>query len=649
MRRSVLVLVFIAQLLFLSNASPVQAKDTWTSVRSKNFFLVGNASEKDIRKVGQRLEQFRYVLSVLLSKANLNSAVPTTVVVFKDMGNYSKFGPPATAGYFQPGQDMNYIAVSAEMSGEHPFSTIFHEFTHLIVNNNYRNVPVWFNEGLAEFYSTFDITDGDKKVYLGRPISDHVYLLRSNKMLPLQTLFSVDHDSPYYNEKSKKGVFYAQSWALIHYLINGDQGKHNPQLGQFITLVNSGRDLDSAFTTAFQTDYAALEKTLADYIKRDSYYTKVDTFYEKLDFDKNSTSSLLTDADAQFYQGDLLLHAHQIERAEKFLKQAIAIDPASPRANASLGLLEMYRGNFTEAKKYLERAADGSSNAAIHYNYALVLSRESSGNGGVVRGFLPDLAAKMRSELKKAIELAPDFVGSYGLLAFVNNVTGEEIDETIELLKHAAALAPGELELSYQLGQLYLRKQDFKAAKEALDQILRSNNADPQILEHTKSLLAMIDSMTSTASEMTLRRTPASAPSPKTPEPVEVPSEPKPQPVTPETKTDPFEYLKEALRKLQSGESRVQGTFERVECTGGDEAILSFKVGDRLFRLRTADLPSVDFTSYAEGIGAEVKCGVRKPTENVIITYRPNSDEKKKIDGEIVAVEFVPKGFVLDK
>ena len=157
-------------LLVVSSFVPASAKDTWTSVRSKNFLLIGNASEKDIRQVATRLEQFREVFSRLFTKMNVNSPVPTTVVVFKNDESYRPFKPNAnTAGYFQPGQDVNYITLKLEPSSEqNPFTLIFHEYTHLLVKNTSGNVPTWFNEGLAEYYSTFTITD-DKEVVLGRP------------------------------------------------------------------------------------------------------------------------------------------------------------------------------------------------------------------------------------------------------------------------------------------------------------------------------------------------------------------------------------------------------------------------------------------------------------------------------------------------
>src|SRR3984893_2562025 len=222
MKRFIIVLATILTFSLFAPVVPVSAKDTWTSVRSKNFLLIGNTSEKEIRQVGVRLEQFREVFSHLFTKVNFSSPVPTTVIVFKSDGSFRPFKPSAnTAGYFQAGTDVNYIALTTEVHGEQdPFTVIFHEYTHFLVNNNVENPPDWFNEGLAEYYSTFSITD-DQKVELVRPIASHVFLLRENKLLPLKTLFQVDHKSPYYNERNKQSICYAQSWALMHYMILG--------------------------------------------------------------------------------------------------------------------------------------------------------------------------------------------------------------------------------------------------------------------------------------------------------------------------------------------------------------------------------------------------------------------------------------------
>ena len=116
----------VAALVLLLAAQAAAAKDTWTSVRSRNFFLVGNASEKEIRQVATRLEQFRDVFTKLFPKVNFNTPIPTTVVVFKNDGAYKPFKPVVdgkvdeVAGYFQPGDDVNYITPPARRRRAEP-------------------------------------------------------------------------------------------------------------------------------------------------------------------------------------------------------------------------------------------------------------------------------------------------------------------------------------------------------------------------------------------------------------------------------------------------------------------------------------------------------------------------------------------------
>src|SRR6185369_3511420 len=109
----VISLAFALVVIGLGNQS-AQAKDNWIKVSSKNFTLVGNASEKDIRQVATRLEQFRDVFTRLFGGIKFTSPVPTTVIVFKSAGAYKPFNPRNDAGYFQSGQDVNYITLSTE-------------------------------------------------------------------------------------------------------------------------------------------------------------------------------------------------------------------------------------------------------------------------------------------------------------------------------------------------------------------------------------------------------------------------------------------------------------------------------------------------------------------------------------------------------
>src|SRR6266516_4374737 len=635
-----LALILAGLVLTHAGGSAAYAKDNWTSVRSKNFFLIGNATDKEIRQVATRLEQFRDAFSRLFMKAQISSPVPTTVIVFKSDSTYKPFKPGANvAGYFQAGEDVNYITLTTELLGdnEDPFRIIFHEYVHLLVNNTFGNPPAWFNEGLAEYYSTFNITD-DRKVMLGKVILNHVLFLREQKLLPLRTLFAVDHSSPYYNEKNKANVFYAQSWALVHYLILGNKGQRLKQMGQFVDLLNAGKPVEAAFNEAFQTTYEALEKELREYIRRDTYPAQIATFERKLEFENEMQSAPITEAAAQAYLGDLLFHSNRAE-AEGYLQKALSLDANLGIANASMGLLRARQGKFDQAREYLEKAVSANTqNYLAHYYYAFALSRQGMDANNIVYRYAPEALQTMRAELKKAIDLAPSFAESYHLLAFINLVAGEQLDESIVLLKRALALSPGKLEYAFMLAQLYSRKEDFVQAKQILQPIAR-DSAEPQIRQSAQVLLDQIISFEERKARFDATRNspPVATGNSKHESAVEE---------TPQVSIDPSSYLAEALRKPLAGEVRAQGILARIDC-GTKGIVLTIKSADRLLKVQTATFQHMEMSTYTPNVSGEITCGVRKHEDAVIVTYKPTRGARASVDGTATALEFVPKDFKL--
>ena len=625
-----------------ASASP---KDEWISVRSKNFFLIGNANEKEVRQVAVRLEQFRDVFSRLFPGMNFTSPVPTTVIVFKSDSSYKPFKPVAegktvaVAGYFQSGPDVNYITLTTEKQAENPFSTIFHEYVHLLVNNSIgkTSIPPWFNEGIAEYYSTFEIED-DRKVYLGNLVSNHLQLLRATQLWPLDQLFAVNYYSLERNKHEARGLFYAQSWALVHYLLQGNEGKRTSQLSEFINLLRRNTPVATAFRQAFQQDYASMLKELSKYIQRSTFRREVATFERKLEIDSEMKTVPITDAEAHAYLGDLLHHINRDEDAQKRLEQALALDPKLAMARASLGMVFLEQKKFVEAKEQLREAvAENSTSYLAHYYYAYVLSREFMTEGQFVQSIPAAAAQTMRAELRKAIELKPDFPESYNLLAFINLVTGEQIDDSISLIKLALALSPGSEQFALMLGQLYLRKENFDGAKKAIEP-LATNGSDPQIRASAQSLLASISTIQEQYEKFRAARNQQAGEQPILKESVVTIDAPEAR--------DPMFYLREALRKPADGETQIEGMLVRIDCDAKG-IIFVVKVADSLLRLRAKSFEEMDITTFSPDVGGEITCGPRKPENLVVICYVPNADAKAKTDGTIRSLEFVPKDFKL--
>lgn len=634
MKRFVVPLVIsVCVLAATSHHTTVAAKDTWLSVRTKNFLMVGNANEKDIRQVGLKLEQFREVFTRLFPNIRIKTPVPTTVMVFKNEGSYAPFKIRAnSSGHFQSGPDVNYIALTTDTKFEDHLSVIFHEFTHLLVKNTFDSAPVWFNEGLAEYYSTFRIND-DQMVVLGFPIASHVILLRRSKLLPLRTLFEVDHKSPHYNETEKTSIFYAQSWALMHYLMIGKAGR-NEQLEKFMGLLNTRVPLERAFQEAFGMTFEAMEADLINYIKGDRYNVSLDRFHKKLEFNPGFSEAIkLSEAEALAYQGDLLLHSRRKE-AYAYLEQAVKLDPNLAMAHASLGMAYFGERKTSEALESLARAVAGNSqNYLAHYHYAFVLSRADANTGLSIVNYPPELAAKIRVHLQKAIALRPDFPESYNLLAYVSLVTGKDVDEAIGALKRVLSETPGQHNLTYMLAQLYVHKDQFKSARELVEEVIKSN-ADEEVRQHSESLLRQIKFN----EELSARAQAAKQTA------IVVNADSMPDKEVP---FDPSQQLREALRLPAKGETRLQGALVKIECEPKGGIVFTVKTPGGSLRLRTANFNNVEIKTWDAAVSGEITCGDRKPENGVVVSYLPNPDKRIKVDGVLKSIEFVPSDFKL--
>jgi tetratricopeptide (TPR) repeat protein len=667
MRRSALILFALMCLLAAPRAS--SAKDTWTSVRTQNFFLVGNASEKEIRQVATRLEQFRDVFTRLFSQANFTSPVPTTVVVFKSDGSYKPFKPVVdgkvedVAGYFQSGEDVNYITLTTERGAQNPYSTIYHEYVHQLVNNTMGKsvAPPWFNEGLAEYYSAFEISE-DRKVFLGRLIDNHLLLLREQRLIPLKQLFEVDYYSLHRNGRETKGVFYAESWALVHYLILGNEGKRLPQVGKFLDLLAKNTPTEQAFNDAFQTDIPTMEKEFKKYVEGHSFKAQVATFERKLEVETGAQAVPLSDAEAEAYLGDLLLHTDRPADAAARLEHALQLDPKLAMAHASLGMARMYQKRFDEAKSHLREAVTaGARNYLAHYYYAYALSREGMDETGRVPGYTPETAREMRDALHQSIELKPDFPESYHLLAFVDLVTGENLEEGVKLLGRARSLSPGNEHFAFVLAQLYLRLEDYDAARKTIEPLTRET-ADPQLRAGAQSLMSAIQTMQEQAARFKAARESAGEGGGSGGQPrlvrrdetdagaqTQRQAQTPPQPGRSDDELAAEAMLSavgEALRKPLEGETRARGVLTRIECNARG-LVFVVKAGERLLRLASKGFEGVQIMAFTQEAGSELTCGPRRGESPVVVTYRTAADARAKTDGSLVALEFVPANFQL--
>ena len=196
----------------------------WVEVRSPHFSVVTDAGEKRGQEVAVRFEQMRAVFGALMTKANVNLPVPLQIVAFRNTKEMRQFvplwrgKPMQVSGLFARSDDRSFILL--DLSVNKPWETVFHEYGHqLLEGNTSSEVPAWFDEGFAEYFSSVQVSG--KEAEVGLPVSGDVAVLRSGSWLKIRDLLRVRTDSSIYNEDSeRRSLFYAESWLVVHFLFD---------------------------------------------------------------------------------------------------------------------------------------------------------------------------------------------------------------------------------------------------------------------------------------------------------------------------------------------------------------------------------------------------------------------------------------------
>lgn len=650
-----LIVIFVFVAAF---AIPAVAQDKWTSARSTNFHLIGDAKEAEIRRVATRLEQFREVFVQLFPSLRYSSPVPTTVIVFRNEKAFRPYKPQSAdgkaakwvAGYFSPREDANYIVLSTEGESRQTYQTIYHEYVHYLVNNSFgrSRVPPWFNEGLAEYYDQFSI-EGDIRVNLGDLNNNHLYTLQNTKLIPLQQFFSIDYFTLHQQGSHSANIFYAQSWALMHYLIHGKGGNRANEINAYLNAIGKGETPEAAFRAAFKTSFEEMEKELRRYVGQSTYKGFQITFKNKLVFDDEIKTEPMSLAAANAYLGDLLLGSGRIEEAEARLAESLAAETDNILANSTMGMAKMRQRKFADAKGFLEKARRAeTAGHLVHYRYAYVLSREAMDGNGWVANYSDEAARTIRESLRKAIAANPNFPESYSLLAFIALVRNDEIDEAIGQIRTALRLSPGNENYMLHLAGLHGRKRDFDEAKRLAEGVYKTAQ-DPNVRTRARSVLQNVSDLQRYSErekkiaggqaepdigESSLRRQSVVV--------VGADEELTEEKLKELAAAAELESLNRILRKPQAGEKRILGHLNGIECSR-DSITFLIEEGSATVRLTSKDFQGLELTSYVDVPDLQIGCGSIKQPIWAVITYVPEQDQKKKTAGRIIAIDIVPE------
>lgn len=552
------------------------APPTWYRFQSAGWELCTDAGERRGEEMLRRLLESYSVLRLAAPEfAGIPASPqrPVRVMLFRSARDFAPFRRGEShRGLFLSGAERDWILVPD--SGGDTLRALRHELVHLMLRHALPSpLPAWLEEGLADYYSTMEISGGS--VRLGKAPASHLHWLKNEAWMDAARLSALRPADDASLDRRMITVFYAQSWALVRWMmLEGGSAK----TGGLLSKLAGGLSQDAAFLEAYGATIAqALERArlLAERLPEDAA-PDVRTAGPGTSIAAIAREPLpppLPDV----IRVEALLDAGRDRDAERLGRETARRHPSSAAAETLLGSLALRSGDFERAREHLERAiALGGAGARTQFEYAMLL-RDMKG---------PD--ALIEQSLRQAVAAEPGFSEAWLVLGNWLLAKGRAADAA-PCLEKAASLDPQRSVAWEAWGRALLQLGDRQRAREAASKALLSA-VTPEQSEMARALMREVETR------------PAQAPKPAPP--VQTPAGWQPR----------------------EGDARAEGRLVEIRC---EDARLLFRieVKPRTARaqavnvlLETSKPNLVMLRGKSEG-RREFLCGEQKPAPPVAAGY----------------------------
>ena len=384
-------------------------------LQADGFTVVSDRGEASARNLIDRALEVRLAFPAEFS-ATLK------IVVLGTGDRFARVRPTAGATAFFERTSAGGRIVVSDPRSERAFR---HEYVHFALDHSAVALPLWLEEGLAEYYSTLRV-ERDLLV-AGEPIPEHLAWLQKNGVPPLAGLLS---SGP---EGVTGPALYATSWALVHMLRSAPRYKE--RYGAFWNRLQLGERVEALLPEVFGRTLAQLAGDLTAYAAAPALPREHVPVGERIRaLPRVEATALTEEAFEEEYLG-LLRAMGRWEESWRRLEKS-ARPGAKPLARAMRALAER---RFSEARREMELALDaGLESGELWLEYA-----------GVLRDTEAE-EVKVAAALRRALEWNSRLVPAQVWLAALE---GKQANwrQAEQLLERASTLAPRRFDIWYEL------------------------------------------------------------------------------------------------------------------------------------------------------------------------------------------------------
>lgn len=463
-------------------AAPAHAE--WLKAESAHFVVYADESEADLRSYVRKVERFDALMTLFYPVAGQGERPKLHIYIADGIDELRQIAPGLGSGVggFYSADDGRVFAVvdRTRSDGDH---TLFHEYTHhFMFYTASAAYPGWFIEGFAEYYATAEVEPNRARI--GLPNEGRLYALaQSNGWVPMEDVLRSRTSGLVAGQMPG---YYAQSWALTHYMFADPQ--RTRQLGAYLGQVARGVDPITALTGTIDRTPAQLQDDVRRHLNGMRYNTLAQPFP-----DAEVTVTRLPRSARDLIWLDLRLDddIRQEDRAavRDEVRRVAARHPGDRLAALCLARAEMLNDDPAAAQAILAPfAGDDSTDADALRFMARALMQQADD--------LDDEAAadalygQARTLLARAYRQDPmDYRIIYAIAENRRHGPGYPNDNDLDTLAVAVELAPQVMDVRYAAAQAFMARRRYAEAIAYLNPVANNPHGGER-LQPARDLLA---------------------------------------------------------------------------------------------------------------------------------------------------------------
>jgi Tfp pilus assembly protein PilF len=623
--------------LFLSSPGYANVKDAWIEVQSPHFKVVSNAGENEARKIADQFEQFREVFHSSFPKLRVDLGKPLVIFAVKNEDTLKLLLPAYwevkgrmhPAGLFAPGEARHYVAVRTNIDTDNPYQVVYHEYTHAIMNLNFQGLPIWLGEGLAEYFGNSTIHE--KEVEIGKIAPYHIGVLQTTRLIPIDVLMQADAGSPYYNEQNRASVFYAESWAIVHYLLMDPTARKRQLLSTFLAAWDASGNQVEAATKTFG-DLKKFSSAMEGYARQQTFYVgHVPTTIHGNS--KSYSSRSLSSGEVSAEEALFYLQTQRPKEARAATDEALQADSKIALAHEANGLIAYQDRDFQTAEKEFTRSIELSPTSYVSYFFE---AQARLRGGRTEFEELPEIT----DTLEKAIALNPQFAAAYAALANFYAMHTETHDKALATSKKAIELEPGNLTYATSYGFVLLnlgKTADAKVLAERIKAVARTPQEEMLASEFARAVASRENFSQDDAFKVEARSSGGSKSELKSVQVDEIGGEHTAKSADSAAPEQP-PAAAPPRHVVLAPEYHLEGKVVATECKSGGEVKITLSINSVLMKFRAADLKAVEVTPASKVGSADTPPCAAWKGQRAKVTF--HSIPAGEFDGELSALYF---------